>query len=242
MIKKFIKVLAGSSIYSMAGWLKRNGTRRFSISRYEEIDGWLSLDEANTLYDVASGLKGDAPVVVEIGVWQGRSVLVIARALRDRVRAKIYCIDPFNADSSPEEAKLYRSRSSEFQKSLKDRFLDTSEAYGFRRKIEVLEGYSYDFAPSWDQPIDFLYIDAGHTYEAVAKDFMEWSGFVREGGYILFHDVNFEETSGDWKSGPAEMVKRHLLEDERFVIYKYVDSLFVAKRVAPKSREGKSTS
>jgi SAM-dependent methyltransferase len=231
-----IKILVGPTLYSLAGWLKRNGTRRYSISRYEEIDGWLSLDEANSLYEVASSLKGDAPVVVEIGVWQGRSVYIISRALKEKAGAKIYCIDPFNADSSPEEAEIYRSRSSKFQKSLKDRFLEISETHGFRQKIEVLEGYSFDFAPSWSRPIDFLYIDAGHTYEAVARDFKEWSGFVREGGYILFHDVNFEETSGDWKSGPAEMVKRHLLEDEKFTIHKYVDSLFVAKRVAPNSR------
>ena len=74
MIKGIIKILVGSSILSKAGWLKRNGTRWYSISRFEEIDGWLSLDEVNTLFDVASELSGDLPIVVEIGVWQERSI------------------------------------------------------------------------------------------------------------------------------------------------------------------------
>ncbi len=232
MIKNMVKALVGSSLSAKIGWLKRNGTSHYAIHRYEEIDGWLSLNEAIALYDIAKSLPGDSPVVVEIGVWQGRSVFVIAQSFRKKPGAKIFCVDPFNADSSPEEREFYRSRSEKFDEPLERRFLDICDSYGIRPFVEVLAGYSYDFSPSWIRPIDFLYIDAGHAYEAVTRDYLEWSGFVREGGYILFHDVNFEERSGGWKSGPGASVRRHLLNDDRFVIHKYVDSLFVAKRVS----------
>ncbi len=37
--------------------------------------------------------------------------------------------------------------------------------------------------------IDFLFIDADHTYEGVKKDFEMYSPLVKEGGIIAFHDI-----------------------------------------------------
>jgi hypothetical protein len=39
------------------------------------------------------------------------------------------------------------------------------------------------------RPIDFLYIDADHTYPGVSADFDNYSRFVRPGGLIAFHDI-----------------------------------------------------
>jgi len=36
---------------------------------------------------------------------------------------------------------------------------------------------------------DFLFIDGDHTYEGVKADFMLYRQFVREGGFIAFHDI-----------------------------------------------------
>ncbi len=38
--------------------------------------------------------------------------------------------------------------------------------------------------------IDFLFIDADHTYAGVKKDFEMYSPLVREGGIIALHDIN----------------------------------------------------
>lgn len=37
--------------------------------------------------------------------------------------------------------------------------------------------------------IDFLFIDADHTYEGVKQDFLQYSKLVRPGGVIAFHDI-----------------------------------------------------
>jgi predicted O-methyltransferase YrrM len=39
------------------------------------------------------------------------------------------------------------------------------------------------------RPVDFLFIDADHTYEGVKKDFELYSPLVRPGGTIAFHDI-----------------------------------------------------
>src|SRR5262249_5078003 len=39
------------------------------------------------------------------------------------------------------------------------------------------------------RPIDFLYIDADHTYEGARKDYEMYGPLVRKGGLIAFHDI-----------------------------------------------------
>jgi len=40
-----------------------------------------------------------------------------------------------------------------------------------------------------DRPVDFLWIDADHSYEGAKKDFEMYSPLVRHGGLIAFHDI-----------------------------------------------------
>jgi predicted O-methyltransferase YrrM len=40
-----------------------------------------------------------------------------------------------------------------------------------------------------NQKVDFLFIDGDHTYEGVKRDFQMYSGLVRKGGMIAFHDI-----------------------------------------------------
>jgi predicted O-methyltransferase YrrM len=44
-----------------------------------------------------------------------------------------------------------------------------------------------------DRKLDFLFIDGDHSYEGVKADFLDYSGFVRPGGLIAFHDINDSE-------------------------------------------------
>jgi cephalosporin hydroxylase len=40
-----------------------------------------------------------------------------------------------------------------------------------------------------DRPVDFLFVDGDHSYDAVKRDYELWSPLVRHGGLIAFHDV-----------------------------------------------------
>ncbi len=41
--------------------------------------------------------------------------------------------------------------------------------------------------------LDLLYIDGDHTYAGVKQDYEMYGPLVREGGYIVFHDINESE-------------------------------------------------
>jgi predicted O-methyltransferase YrrM len=69
-----------------------------------------------------------------------------------------------------------------------DVFMDNIEPV--KEKVVVHRGYKDEVVLSWpkDQKIDFLFIDADHSYEAVSTDWKDWSPYVRKGGIIAFHD------------------------------------------------------
>lgn len=44
-----------------------------------------------------------------------------------------------------------------------------------------------------DNSLDFVYIDANHSYEAVRSDLGMWWHKIRKGGYLCGHDYPYEE-------------------------------------------------
>ncbi len=59
-------------------------------------------------------------------------------------------------------------------------------------ELHLLQGFSYDpevidLAQQLG-PYQFLFIDAGHTYEEVRADYDNYEAMVEDGGVIVFHD------------------------------------------------------
>jgi predicted O-methyltransferase YrrM len=52
-------------------------------------------------------------------------------------------------------------------------------------------------AKTWDKKIDLLFIDSSHTYRDTKKCFNQFVPFVKNGGYVLFHDYHIEHTTVD---------------------------------------------
>lgn len=55
--------------------------------------------------------------------------------------------------------------------------------------VEVYQGLSHEFSNKFNrETVDFLFIDADHSYEGAKRDYEAWLDRVRIGGYIAFHD------------------------------------------------------
>jgi MMP 1-O-methyltransferase len=225
------KVLHSLGIVNVRGqyhFVKRRGLKYRSIFPYEGIPGWLTEDEAITLYELARAMPVKDPVAVEIGSWMGKSSLVLSKGLKGKINPKLYCIDPFNGDAGESDRILYGNAISTMKRTLKDAFLDNMKQHGVLDVVHPLVGYSYEFAKDFKHEIDLLFIDGAHEYDAVLMDYEQWSPLLRSGGMIAFHDVVTEDNPDP--EGPIKVVRQHIFDNPIWEDVRLVDALLVARK------------
>jgi MMP 1-O-methyltransferase len=170
------------------------------------IDGWLTDKEANALFELT---RDRAPqrdaVVVELGSWLGKSSILLAAGLRHKQNPRLFCVDPFGSDeNSTFQEQYYAPLISKRRRSLEEGFRRNIRRCGFSGMVHAEKGYSFEVVRSWAEPIDILFIDASHGYEAVHRDVLEWAPFLKIGGTIALHDV-----SPNWP-GPSRVMAEDL--------------------------------
>ena len=86
----------------------------------------------------------------------------------------------------------------------------------------------YDYFVKQDIKIDFLHIDANHTYDGVKEDFDLYSKIMNDNGIITIHDtdesymdnfVELEGHKGDDTKGPSDFVKT--IDKEKFEVINF---------------------
>ena len=89
---------------------------------------------------------------------------------------------------------------SEGSKDTSQEFKQNTKRY--KEMIVPLKGWSTDIAQTFEQRIDLLFIDGGHSYDDVKKDVDLWMPKLNPGALLVMHD-----------SGWAEGVQRVIRED-----------------------------
>jgi predicted O-methyltransferase YrrM len=188
------------------------------LRNYEEINGWLTENEAIGLYKTAKKLDKNA-VVVEIGSWQGKSTICIAKGLKS---GKIWAIDPFNADggfdTTSHEDYIKRKRDTD----LLSIFEHNIRKFNVAEKIVTKKGYSYDLHNEFNS-INFLFIDGDHSIEGCRKDYELYARKIVKGGFIAFHDY-YEDRC---ELGPTLVVNEIIKNSDEFVFFARYDSLWI---------------
>lgn len=145
--------------------------------------GFLFPGEVFLIQAIAQSLKDNA-VMVCLGTGVGTGSLAMAEMKPD---ARLYSIDiseggPFGG--------LENERNAFDSANIRPYPLQT---LGDSTKVHT----RWDII-SHKAKIDFLFIDADHSAEALTKDIDGWTPFVRKGGYIAFHDyesVNWHDVT-----------------------------------------------
>lgn len=150
------------------------------------VYGWQEQVEENKLIELAQQNDG-ACHIVELGGEYGRSAAAFAYAHRKNPLATIWTVDKFPSDhhivgdllsawsSNVNEAKLRWGQSrDEPPYNIPIISISWQGVDIWKRNPRNIRGI-----------IDLLFIDAGHTYEAVCKDIDAWTPYANT---VVFHD------------------------------------------------------
>jgi predicted O-methyltransferase YrrM len=145
--------------------------------RISRIPTHMTMEERVFLYKSAKELASGS-VIAEIGSYLGASACFLASGGWNRI-GKLYCIDTWENDAM-----------SEGPRKTFDAFLRNTSVF---KDIVALKGKSTDVAELVVGPVDLLFIDGDHSYQAVIADLKAYLPKVKVGGLLILHDWGWAE-------------------------------------------------
>ncbi len=146
--------------------------------------------------ELLSRLARGAQRVVEIGVYEGSSAIVLADAVG--AGGELHLIDPYPRESGAHLVSGWRGNALA-SKIVVWRHVRGSgpkvrenglKVRGNGPKVRWHIAQSQDVGRQWTGPeVDFVFIDGDHFAEAVREDWEVWHPHVRRGGHVAFHDA-----------------------------------------------------
>jgi len=151
---------------------------------FNEIPGWFAYKD---LYDEVVEKAPFESTFVEVGAWFGKSTNYLAQKIKEsKKNIHFTTVDTWKGTDDEE---LHQNIVNAFSGDIYYEFIDNtalSNNYGVFDTIkDTSENASKQFPLN---SIDFIMIDAGHSYEALMDDFKYWYHKVKPGAYISGDD------------------------------------------------------
>lgn len=184
----------------------------------DNIEGWLDVIEARLLYDTASKLENKG-VIVEIGSWCSKSLTyIVSGAMYGGFKNKIYSIDPFLTSKDEPNGKY-------------ETFICNLKENNILDRITHIKEKSQIAGKTFEDPIEFIFIDGFHKYDAVKQDFELFYPNVIEKGFVAIHDVGAFE-------GPTKLIYEYA-NSQTFKLLNYSYLTILAQKVEKLSETDK---
>jgi predicted O-methyltransferase YrrM len=152
--------------------------------------------------DVLLGAVHGAQRVVEIGVYEGASAVLLCARLAPG--AELHLVDPFGArpDALPAEwgASEWATRRA-VGRALRRRGPGAPN-------VSWHVALSHELAASWEREVELVFIDGDHSEQGCQRDWEDWREFVAPGGHVVFHDARSGRPGGRGLPGPTAVVER----------------------------------
>jgi predicted O-methyltransferase YrrM len=155
-----------------------------ALARIDGVEGWLSVDQAERLWNAAAQL-GPGARLVEIGSFRGRSAVILATAAGPGTT--LVAIDPHAGN---DRGTLRGEGATQQEEAEIDHkaFNANLDAAGVRDRVDHIRKFSHDAVDDVTAPVDLLYVDGAHQYKPASGDISAFGAKVRPGGTMLIHD------------------------------------------------------
>lgn len=167
------------------GWVKYQAHYELEKCRSSaNVVGWVD----HRVPAVLLPLAAQAQVIVNIGVWKGASVALMADVIKPG--ARIWAVDHFRG--SPDERETNHKEGVRDPKNILAQFVGYMTKLNMWGKVMPLTldsvAASYYFDPG---EVDLIYVDGGHDYESCVQDISNWLPKLAPGGIMLGDDLDW---------------------------------------------------
>jgi len=145
------------------------------------IPGWFDRVNAAAFWGVIAERR--PRTVVEIGSYLGRSTALLGLALkRYSPEARLVAIDPHTGDR-----QQLLALGTELLPTA-DLFRKHVQGVGIAELLDIRIARSDEVAAEWDGPVELLFVDGWHSYDAVVSDARNWVPHLHGDGVVCFDD------------------------------------------------------
>lgn len=177
---------------AVKNWLSKKGYTIIK-TRLEDVEKMIPpelpahLFENSRVYNSREAVLKSLPkggTIAEVGVAYGNFSMVLLEQLHPE---KFIAIDSFaiTADNEPWKQTILKESNLSHLNYYKKRFQKEIDS----GQIEILTGLSWEMLSKLpDKSLDYIYLDAGHSYQEVAKDIEQIKNKIKDSGIIQFND------------------------------------------------------
>jgi hypothetical protein len=176
---------------------------------YDNIQGWFDFDNIYTAMVTAAD---DGAHFVEVGAWKGKSSAYMAvEIVNSNKKIQFDCVDVWEGTEPVYNQDYYVQKN-----QLYEHFIDNMKPVeGFYTPVKKT---SIDAAADYqDESLEFVFIDAEHTYNACAADIKAWLPKVKPGGILAGHDYS---TSDGVRQAVDELLPGHITDRSSWIFTK----------------------
>lgn len=156
--------------------------------RYK-IGGWCTDLKREWLMNTC--LENDIQTVIEIGVYEGKSCLAMASALKSKKQGIVHAIDAYNLDLATENGMEFEAQF--HQGDIESVFRGHIKRLGVAKYVNFPGPRSSEEAVDQfkDSCADLIHIDGNHSEESSMADLIRWFPKLRTGGVLVLDDTNW---------------------------------------------------
>ncbi|MBI2049665.1 class I SAM-dependent methyltransferase [Candidatus Roizmanbacteria bacterium] len=143
---------------------------------------------------------------IEIGVEKGKNAQTMFEIIPN---LKLYGVDPYK--QHPQASYAYHAKI----RNWNDQYLQNCKRQCLKRmngrNFTLLQGFSEVMIEKVkDNSLDFVYIDADHSYDFVMQDMILWGRKIKKGGIMSGHDYYIDKHETDRRTKVTQAINDYV--------------------------------
>lgn len=179
---------------------------------YQDLEGWFNMEKQ---YLELLDATPEGGTFVELGCYKGKSTSFIGVEIHKQKRdIEFFAVDSFMGATNSKDVNEQKAYEGVTEIELAYA-INLSEV---GNKVKTIKSLSHEAANLFEaNSVDCLFIDAGHSYDAVMKDIEAWLPKMKPNGIMAGHD--FHAWEGVNKAVQEKFGAPHKVENDCWFIY-----------------------